>query len=269
MDMIGRGGARERVLASLVLATAFLVAGCGGTSATPPIIYITPAPVTLAPGATPTPPPPPPDISSVLVSSSAPDSRWTVLFKKPVISGPGTASTMNDAITAKVNALTSAFTAGSLPAVTSGASPSTLDGNFTIALDTNELISLRFTVLTYVSGAANPVGDPSSINLDVATGATIALGDVFTSAATALPILTAKAHAALTAALAGDLQWPSGSIAISFFEKAWAITPAGLEFTWAQGSIASQAAGAPSAVVSWADLKPAINPTGPLAALVR
>ena len=260
---------RSVPLASLVLAALLVVAGCGGSSATPQTIYITPAPATPGPGATPTPEPSPPDISSSIISSSAPDSRWTVIFKKPVIGGVATASKMNDAITAKVNAYISAFNSGSLPAVASGMGPSTLDGNFTIATNTLSLISLRFTVLTYVSGAAHPTGLAGSINFQVSTGATIALADLFTDGATALPILTSRTHAALSSTLGTDLSWPSGSIALSFFEKAWAITSKGLEFTWSQGEIASQAAGTPSAVVSWADLKSVVKATGPAGPFVK
>jgi len=259
------------MLAGVALVAVLAAAGCMGNSATPQIIYFTPPPATLAPGATPTPGPPPADVSSTIISSAAPDSRWTVIFKKPVIGGVSSAvaAKMNDAVSAKVNSYISSFTSGSLPAVASGDGPSTLDGNFTIALDTPDLISLRFTILTYTSGAAHPVGQAGSINFTVPTGASINLGDLFTDPATALPVLTSKAHAELSSSLASDLSWPSGSIVLSFFDKAWAMTAPGLEFTWSQGQIASEAAGTPSAVVGWSDLKSVIKATGPAGAFVQ
>jgi hypothetical protein len=176
---------------------------------------------------------------------------------------------MNDAITAKVNAYISAFTSQSLPAVVGGGQPSTLDGNYTIALDSSTLVSLRFSVLTQVAGAAATlggtpaVGEAGSINFAVSTGATINLSDLFTSPAAALPIITAKTKDALSRQLGSDLSWPASALQMSFFEGAWAFTKDGLEFTWSQGAIASASAGPPSAVVVWADLKSVINADGP------
>jgi hypothetical protein len=270
MEMTAGRRIRGGILAGALLTATLLVAACGGSGATPQVIY-TMLPPTLAPGATPTPAPPPPEISSVILASNAPDGRWTAIFKKPVVGGVSAASAtkMNDAISSKVDAYITAFTSGSLPALNSGAGPSTLDGNFSIALDTLSVVSLRFSILTYVTGAAHPVAQAGSVNLDVSSGATIALGDLFTSTGAALPILTDKTHAALLSALGADLSWPSSSIDITFFEKAWAFTPAELEFTWSQGEIASESAGTPSAVVVWSDLKSAVNPTGAAAAFVH
>ena len=47
------------------------------------------------------------------------------------------------------------------------------------------------------------------------------------------------------------------------------MTTTGLEFTWAQGDIASSAAGKPSAVLPWSSLKSIINPSGPAGEFVR
>jgi hypothetical protein len=269
METVDRGRMRSGTLAVVALATALAAAGCGGSAATPAIIFITPPPATLAPGATPTPGPPPPEISSTVISTSAPDGRWTVIFKKPVVGSASSdvAAKINDAITNKVNGYISTFTSGSLPAVASGETASTLDGNFSIALDATNIVSLRFTIMTFVSGSAHPVGSAGALNFVASTGATIALGDLFANASDAVKILADKTHAALTASLGSDLSWPSSANDIAFYEKAWAITAAGLEFTWGQGELASSAAGTPSAVVSWPDLKSVLTADGPLAGL--
>jgi hypothetical protein len=252
------------VLVTLAVFVALATAGCAGSSVTPAITYITPPPRTLGPGETPTPGPPPPAITSALVSPTAPDSRWTAVFKMPVIGGisASTAKKMNDAITARVNAYITAFTSQSLPAVQGGGQPSTLEGNYTIALNSATLVSLRFSVLTQV-GEAPTVGEAGSINFAVSTGATISLSDLFTSPAAALPVITAKTKDSLSRQLGSDLKWPAGSVQMSFFEGAWAFTKDGLEFTWSQGAIASANAGPPSAVVAWADLKSVIKADGP------
>jgi hypothetical protein len=277
MALIVRRRAGFGLASCLAVVAALAAAGCGGSNATPAIIYITPTPapatptvvptplpsgVTPAPTATPTPGPATPAIGSVVISSDAPDSRWKVTFKKPIVSGiPNPAMTkINDAITAKVNSLISGFTGSGLPAVQTGAGPSTLEGDFTIALDSPTLISLRFTVLTFVTGAAHPIGTPASINFVVSSGDTVALTSLFNDPTAALPVLSTQAHAALSADLGSDLTWAGPATAMSFFDKAWALTPAGLEFSWAQGDLASMAAGAPSATLAWSAIKTLIKP---------
>jgi len=224
MALIVRRRAGFGLASCLAVVAALAAAGCGGSNATPAIIYITPTPapatptvvptplpsgVTPAPTATPTPGPATPAIGSVVISSDAPDSRWKVTFKKPIVSGiPNPAMTkINDAITAKVNSLISGFTGSGLPAVQTGAGPSTLEGDFTIALDSPTLISLRFTVLTFVTGAAHPIGTPASINFVVSSGDTVALTSLFNDPTAALPVLSTQAHAALSADLGSDLTW--------------------------------------------------------------
>ena len=277
MALIVRRRAGFGLASCLAVVAALAAAGCGGSNATPAIIYITPTPapatptavptplpsgLTPAPTATPTPGPATPAIGSVVISSDAPDLRWKVTFKKPIVSGvPSPAATkINDAITAKVNSLIGGFTGSSLPAVQSGAGPSTLEGDFTTALASPTLLSLRFTVLTFVTGAAHPIGTPSSINFVVSSGVTIALTSLFNDPATALPVLSTQAHASLSAALGSDLTWAGPATAMSFFDKAWALTPVGLEFSWAQGDLASMAAGTPSATLAWTAIKTLIKP---------
>ncbi len=131
---------RWGAVALIALVASLAAAGCGGSEATPETIYITPPPGPATPlpsGVTPGPGLPSPAIDSLVITSEAPDSRWTVTFKKPTISGisAGAASKMNDAITAKVNGYISSFSGGNLPVPASGAGPSTLEGDFTIAFD--------------------------------------------------------------------------------------------------------------------------------------
>jgi hypothetical protein len=270
MGTVGSRLTRFGALASVAAFVVLAAAGCGGSSATPQTIYISPAPATPGPGATPTPGPPPPAITGEIIATTAPDSRWTVTFKKPVIGGVSAAAAtkMNGAITAKVNSYVTAFTSRELPALVTGASPSTLDGNYTIALNSSSLVSLRLSILTQVSGAAT-VGEAGSISFDVSTGATITLSDVFTNPAAALPIITAKTRGSLSGTLGSDLKWPGGTVPMSFFDKAWTFTPAGLEFMWSQGAIASPNAGMPTAVVAWADLKSTIKASGPAGGFIR
>jgi Protein of unknown function (DUF3298) len=169
---------------------------------------------------------------------------------------------MNSAINASVNSLINGFIALGLPPVASGDGPSTLDGEFTVALDSPTLLSLRFTALEYVSGAASPFDKVASLDFKVSTGAVIHLAGLFTSSTAALPVLRSQAHTQLGTLLGGDLTWPS-SPAMSFFETCWVFTTTGLEITWNQGDIASMAEGDPSVTIPWSALHAVIKASGP------
>jgi hypothetical protein len=262
MASAGRG---PRTIVLLVLAVASLLgaAACAAGKETPQIIYITPTPGTtpLPSGVTPEPTTGPPTITTFLVESSAPDSRWKVTFKKPVVSGiaDAAATKINDAITAKINGYISAFNGKGLPAVISGAGPSTLEGDYSIGLNSRTVISLRFTVLTYVSGAAHPAGQPGGITFSVSTGDSVALDGLFSDKGAALSKIAAACKSQLSSLLGSDLTWDGTASSFDFFAGAWVFTPAGLEFNFAQGVLASQAAGMPSATVPWSELKSLIS----------
>jgi len=142
-----------------VAAAALAVAGCSvGPSATPEIVYTAPpAADTAGIGET-------PSVDTIAITSSAPDNTWTATFKKPVLSGVSDAilTKMNDAITAKVNGYIHDFTGGSLPGVASGAAPSTLEGDFSVAMTSPTIVSLRFSILTTLSGSGKLVAQPGA-----------------------------------------------------------------------------------------------------------
>jgi hypothetical protein len=258
----------------IALVSLVAAAACSVTNVTPRTVYITPTPGAVTPlpsGVTPEPTLAPPTITAFLVQSAALDNRWTVTFKKPVIGGvpDDVAAKMNDAITAKVSELISAFTDSALPALASGDGPSTLEGDYAIAFNTATIVSLRFTVLTHVTGAAHPAGQPGSITLLVSSGATIGLTDLFSDQAKALSIVASQCKSELTKSLGADLTWDGKASSFDFFSKAWVITSLGPEFVFAQGDLASQAAGMPSATVPWSALKSVIKASGPAGEFVK
>ncbi len=273
MGTAGRGP-RMMAVVGIALVALMAVAACGVNTATPETTYITPMPGPVTPlpsGVTPEPTLAPPTITTFLVESTALDNRWKVTFKKPVIGGvsDAVAAKMNDAITAKVNGLISAFTEGGLPAVANGDGPSTLEGAYSIALNTAAIVSLHFTVLTDVTGSAHPVGRPGSITLLASSGAAVGLTDLFSDQAKALATVASQCKSVLTKTLGADLTWDGKASSFDFFNKAWVITPLGLEFTFAQGDLASGAAGMPSATVPWSVLKSVIKATGPAGEFVK
>ena len=263
MGMVSGRHGQLGVMACVALLATLTAAGCSGPAETPSTIFVTlaPPPATVGPA---------PTIGSVVISTSAPDDRWTVTFKKPVVTGISTtvAAKMNDAITAAVNGYIDAFTGSGLPAVTGSVSASTLEGDFSIALASATIVSLRFTVFTRVSGGAL-VGKPGSINLAVPSGAKINLTDILSDPTAALPTLSSKARSVLATSLGKQLTWTGSAKPIGFFDNAWAMTNTGLEFTWAQGEVAGASAGMPSANLAWSGIKSLVKAGGPAGQFVQ
>jgi hypothetical protein len=176
---------------------------------------------------------------------------------------------LNAAIDARVDALINDnLLAGGLPVPEPDAGPSTLDGSYTVAYVSPTLISLRFSVDTYFTGAANGDSRVASINLVVATAHVIGLAELFSSPSTAAPVLSTQCQTRLAApsALGDDLAWPT-SPALSHFETAWVMTEAGLEFAWNKYDIAAGVIGTPSTAIPWTEpaLVGILNPSGPAA----
>jgi hypothetical protein len=259
-----RRGARRGGLTLLAACAALVIAGCQSAGPTPQTIIITLPPSTPGATATATPVATTPTVSGTTVTQTASDNRWNVSFQMPVVSdvAPVAVTAMNDAITTRVNAYIVSFNGSGLPVVASGDGPSTLAGAFSVAFASPSLLSLRFTVETYNTGAAHPTTEAGSLNFDVASGAVIQFPDLFESPAVALPVIQAQAHTLLTAKLGADLDWPASST-MADFGGAWAFTPGGLELTWSQGAIASEAEGPVTISIAWSALSSVIATPGP------
>jgi hypothetical protein len=257
----------------MALVVAVVAVACGSSGRTPRIVYITPAPgpTNAAGDGSAAPTTPPAKIGEILVTSAAPDGKWKVTFKKPLVAGLSDAvgTRINDAITRQINDYIAAFTSSNLPNVAKDAPPNQLEGDFAVALNSSEIISLRFTRLTTISGQEGKTGTPGSLNFLVSNAKTLTLSDLFSDPAKAASTLAMKTHSALVTTLGTELTWDGKAPSIDFFSGAWAIAPSGLEFTWPQGQIASSAAGMPSAIVQWADLKPLLKPDSPVAVLAK
>ncbi len=262
--------ARLGALGVIAACVSLLVAACGSSGGAPTAssaATLTPAPATATPvPATPTPAPVTPTISPVTYSSAAPDGSWTITFVKPQVSGVPSAAAMNTAIDARVNGLINAFVGPGLPPVSPGDGPSTLDGKYTVAYLSPSIVSLRFEVDTYFTGAAGVDRKLGSINFTVSTGVAIGLPDLFTTPTAAVLVLSTQCQTRLAADLGADLFWPA-SPTMATFQTAWVFTAPGLEFGWNKYDVAPGALGTPHCTIPWTEptLTAVISPTGPAA----
>jgi hypothetical protein len=178
---------------------------------------------------------------------------------------------MNAAITLKVNGYINDFKAQLEGG--GGAGPCALDGKFAVAVDSFTLISMSLSVDEYLGGA-DATTIAGSINLLVSSGATLALRDLFTSAAAGAAVLSTQSRAQLTALLGPDgvdagFIDPGTTPVLSNFEAAWVFKPTGLEITFQQMQVAPAAEGTPTILISWASLKSVINSSGPAGPYVK
>jgi hypothetical protein len=265
--------ARFSALGVVAACASLLVAACGSSGGSPAVTHVIVSPGTASAvasptpvPATPTPAPVTPTISPVTYSSAAPDGSWTITFVKPQVSGVPSAAAMNTAIDARVNGLINAFVGPGLPPVSPGDGASTLDGKYTVAYLSPSIVSLRFEVDTYFTGAAGVDRKLGSINLTVSTGVAIGLPDLFTTPTAAVLVLSAQCQTRLAADLGTDLFWPA-SPTMATFETAWVFTAPGLEFGWNKYDVGPGAVGTPYCTIPWTEptLAAVISPTGPAA----
>jgi hypothetical protein len=270
---------------------AALVAACAGSTATPPIVYITPAvstgPIVVVATATPalTPTPAPtlvpvvgaswpatPTIVATIQSeggSTASCSTWTVTMHKPVVTGIPSAGAMNSAISALVDGWIGDFK--KRLGEGGGAGPCTLDGTFTVGIASQTLVGIAFANQVYLGGASTGSA-AGSINFVSSTAAPIVFGDLFTDAGAAAEILSKQSRTLLATALASDgdaaLIAAGTGQALSNFDKAFVLTPAGLQLWFAELQVGPAALGTPAITVPWSALAGVLNADGPAAQFI-
>jgi len=195
---------------------------------------------------------------------SAGCSTWTVTMHKPVVTGVSSAAAMNAAIGALVSGYVADFKTHLGEG--GGAGPCTLEGDFIVGISSQTLVTIAFANQTYLGGASTGA-TAGSLNLISPTGATIEFRDLFTDSGSAATILSTQSRTLLKTALGSSAD--TAAIAagtmpdMSKFNRAWVLTPAGLQLTFDQGQVGAAAQGTPTITVPWSALNTALNPSGP------
>jgi hypothetical protein len=290
-----------------LVAAVFAAAGCTGSGATPPIVYVTPgasitpqivyvtpapatggtttaapgtaaptvATPTAAPTSGPTAAPTPgavPVVKSTTVSESGHASgctNWTVTFHKPLISGVPAGDAMTNAVSTIVTNLINNFKSKLGEGIAAG--PCFIEGNYDLGVVSASLLSIGLSSEIYLGGATTS-NTQSSITFRVPTGATIALGDLFVVPAVAANILSTESRTRLAALLgaSADVAWINSGTApvMGNFDKAWVMTAAGLRLTFAELTVGPHVIGTPTITIPWAALAAVINALGPAGAFL-
>lgn len=210
-----------------------------------------------------------PVVTTKNVTAADRDGRWTVTFKKPVISGVATAGEMNGRIDLLVDGYINEFQANDFPPPDPVYGPATLEGDYTLGVVSPTIVSVRLNVFTNLTDYADQ--RVSGLNMRVADGSVIRLAELFSDPTAAVPVLSEQCQTRLAgSSFAENLIWPD-SVSLGDFEKGWIMTDTGLGFAFGKGEVATGAAGVVDVTIPWTEpaLVGILKPTGPAGELLH
>jgi hypothetical protein len=163
------------------------------------------------------------------------------------------------------------------------ASEDSLNVRYTMRLLTAELLSVEFAMDYYEHGAAHPSHGFHVINYDAKAGRRLELADLFKPGSDYLKRVSEVAVAQLrrwnkdSAEYSGgdgqpylsDPEFTAGAAPQAENFQSWTLTPKGLVVTFDYYQLGAYAAGAPTVVLPYAELKDVLKADGPLAPLLK
>jgi hypothetical protein len=204
------------------------------------------------------------------ISAVDPGRVWTVYLEYPSFQ-PGTtpwAGQMNSDIANEMQTRAEQWELGPASVVQVPGRRNLLSGTFGVELLTSALAAFTITWIddSTAGAAANKV---ETINLDLSNGQRLDFDSMFTDTAAALATISSSAQKQLVDVLGPNFD---DAVVTDGIQPArsnfvnWAPTTAGLKITFAEGQV-SLSAGLYSVVIPWAELRPQMASTGPVAAL--
>ena len=151
----------------------------------------------------------------------------------------------------------------------------TLDIGYDVALAKDDLISVKFDLGSYSSGAAHPNSSSAVLNYDVKAGKVLKLADLFNPGAKYLQSLSSycikdlKRQSKSKGSLLDDAQIQTGAGPDAKNYQSWTITKKGLEITFDAYQVGAYAAGPQTVLVPYSALKDLIRIDGPLLQFVK
>jgi hypothetical protein len=142
--------------------------------------------------------------------------------------------------------------------------PSEMRVGYDASAITPRLLTLRFDVWLYYTGAAHGLSSIITMNFDPQTGMLYGLEDILVPGT--FGAVAGMVEQALTDELyGGNAAEAAGWIPVldEFVLNGWAVTPDGLAFSFDQYEVGFGAMGSPTVVIPWADLAAVVDPAGP------
>ncbi|MGE5072817.1 MAG: RsiV family protein [Anaerolineae bacterium] len=197
---------------------------------------------------------------------------YTVKAQVPVLVGSQDprVSNFNAEMKALVDNTIAAFkqNLANLP-LTPESTASTFDLHYNVLSPPGSMISIKFDIQTYYSGAAHPGDVSQTITYDLQAGRDVALGDLFIPNADFLTAVSKYCVAQLNTRDIGFQGFELGATATLQNYRNWNITSDGLMITFDEYQVAPYAAGPQTIIIPYKALAPLIRANGPLAGFVR
>jgi hypothetical protein len=141
-----------------------------------------------------------------------------------------------------------------------------LDQHVSLVSVVGDAVSLKLVTEAYIASAAHPYHISASYTFDLSSGQALALDGLFLPGSSYLQTIADYCKGQLVAQqLAFDI-FAQGADPTPGNYRVWNLTADGLMITFNEYQVAPYAAGSPTVVVPYADLKGLIDPQGPLAA---
>ena len=154
-----------------------------------------------------------------------------------------------------------------LPAVSEGSS---FNVQYKLLSPPGNVLSLKFEMDGYVSGAAHPYHLSQTVNYDLGKGKDIALIDLFLPNSDYLETIASYCSAQLkTRDIGFEDGFTQGADPTPDNYRNWNITPDGLLITFDEYQVAAYAAGPQTVVVPYSELKGLIDPQGALGNFIQ
>jgi hypothetical protein len=146
-------------------------------------------------------------------------------------------------------------------------------------LATDDVQSAVFTISRYEHGMAHASYELRVVNYDAKAGRELALADLFRPGSGYLQKISAGAVARLRMinreydeeqpTFLGDPEYVENASATAKNYRNWTLTPRGLAVTFEPYQVGPFAAGSPSVLIPYSELKDVLKPGGPLASLPK
>ena len=142
---------------------------------------------------------------------------------------------------------------------------STFDLKYNLLSPPGNILSLKFEIETYYTGAAHPGHVSKSVSYDLEQGHDLDLADLFVPDSDYLGALSKYCTAQLSTRDIGFQDFELGATATADNYRNWNITADGLMITFDEYQVAPYAAGPQTVVIPYQDLGALIQPNGLLA----
>jgi hypothetical protein len=147
-----------------------------------------------------------------------------------------------------------------------GSPGSAYDQTYKLLSSPGNLLSFKFEIYIYIEGAPHPNTYSRTVTYDLEAGSDVRLEQLFLSGSNYLETIANYCIAQLRSRNIGfDEGFSSGAQPLPENYGSWNVTPAGLLITFDSYQVAAYAAGPQEEVIPYAELKPIIDPNGPLA----